>query len=92
MRTSRPVVVIVGVLMIAVLVLSVSGCKSKKRRHSSSSQPAATSTAPQQPFRDCAEAWIAGKAPVRRNDPGYSTRLDQLDGAACAVRPTAVPR
>ncbi|MGK8553165.1 excalibur calcium-binding domain-containing protein [Nocardia gipuzkoensis] len=60
------------------------------------SQPAATSTAPQQPFRDCAEAWIAGRAPVRRTDPAYSIRLDQLDGAAdgtaCAVRPTAVPR
>ncbi|WP_040775475.1 excalibur calcium-binding domain-containing protein [Nocardia pneumoniae] len=89
--------VIVGALMIAVLVLSMSGCgKSKKRRHSTSSQPAATSTAPQQPFRDCAEAWVAGKAPVRRGDPGYSIRLDQLDGTAdgtaCAVRPTAVPR
>ncbi|MEV6324631.1 excalibur calcium-binding domain-containing protein [Nocardia sp. NPDC051787] len=55
--------------MIAVLVLSMRGCKSKKRRHSTSSRPAATSTAPQQRFRDCAEAWAAGKAPVRRSDP-----------------------
>ncbi|WP_330232570.1 excalibur calcium-binding domain-containing protein [Nocardia sp. NBC_00508] len=88
-------VLIVGALMIAVLVLTMSGCASKKRRHSTSSRPAATSTAQQQPFRDCAEAWKAGKAPVRRADSGYSIQLDRLDGTedgtACAARPTIVP-
>ncbi|WP_454199472.1 excalibur calcium-binding domain-containing protein [Nocardia sp. Marseille-Q1738] len=52
--------------------------------HSTSSRPAAASTAPQHPVRDCAEAWAAGKAPVRRSDAGYSI---QQDGTACAGRP-----
>ncbi|MFD0363983.1 excalibur calcium-binding domain-containing protein [Nocardia sp. GCM10030253] len=96
MRKSRPVVLIIGALLVAVLVLSMSGCgKSKKRRNSTSSRPAATSTVtstPQRPFKDCNEAWALGKPPLRRTDKGYSITLDKLDGAedgvACAVRPT----
>ncbi|WP_327635633.1 excalibur calcium-binding domain-containing protein [Kribbella sp. NBC_00482] len=35
-------------------------------------------------FRSCAEARAAGKAPLRRGDPGYSTALDRNgDGVAC---------
>ncbi|TDO59056.1 excalibur calcium-binding domain-containing protein [Kribbella sp. VKM Ac-2571] len=35
-------------------------------------------------FRSCAEARAAGKAPLRRGDPGYSAALDRNgDGVAC---------
>jgi len=36
------------------------------------------------PFRSCREARAAGAAPVRRGDPGYSSRLDRDgDGVGC---------
>ncbi len=36
------------------------------------------------PFASCAEARAAGKAPLYRGDPGYSTKLDRDgDGVAC---------
>ncbi|MCK9794507.1 DUF1524 domain-containing protein [Isoptericola sp. 4D.3] len=36
------------------------------------------------PFATCAEAQAAGAAPVRRGDPGYSSRLDRDgDGVGC---------
>ncbi|WP_280235616.1 excalibur calcium-binding domain-containing protein [Nocardia cyriacigeorgica] len=92
MVRSRPVLVVLGALLAAVLVLSMSGCGSgKKRRSSSSSHGAATTSA--QPFQNCTQAWEAGKAPLRRGDSGYTTQLDQLDGKndglACADRPTS---
>ncbi|WP_325176664.1 excalibur calcium-binding domain-containing protein [Paenibacillus alkalitolerans] len=35
-------------------------------------------------FASCAEAKAAGKAPLRKGDPGYSTKLDRDgDGIAC---------
>ena len=35
-------------------------------------------------FRSCAEAEKAGATPVRKGDPGYSTRIDtDKDGVAC---------
>ncbi|SFJ12048.1 Excalibur calcium-binding domain-containing protein [Paenibacillus sp. UNC496MF] len=35
-------------------------------------------------FRSCAEAKAAGKAPLRRGDPGYSAKMDgDGDGVAC---------
>ncbi|MFE3445341.1 excalibur calcium-binding domain-containing protein [Nocardia sp. NPDC059180] len=90
MVKSRPVLVILGTLLAAVLVLSMSGCGSgKKRRSSSSSHGAATTSA--QPFQNCSQVWDAGKAPLRRGDSGYTAQLDQLDGKndglACADRP-----
>lgn len=95
MRKSRPVVLVVGLLLITVLVLSVSGCgKSKRRTHTNSPRAAATTSA--KPFYSCEEAWAAGKAPLRRSDSGYSASLDRLDGredgTACAVRPTSTNR
>lgn len=95
MRKSRPVVLIVGIALIAALVLTMSGCgKSKKKRHSHSSGPVATTTTARQ-FRDCEEAWAAGRAPVKRGDSGYSPALDKLDGkedgTACAARPSTRP-
>src|SRR5690606_16639824 len=90
MVKSRPVLVILGALLAAVLVLTMSGCGSgKKRRSSSSSHSAATTSA--QPFQNCTQVWDAGKAPLRKGSPGYTTQLDQLDGkndgVACADRP-----
>lgn len=36
------------------------------------------------PFPNCAAARAAGAAPLRRGEPGYSTRLDRDgDGVAC---------
>jgi len=44
-------------------------------------EPAADAQAP---FASCAEASAAGAAPVRRGDPGYSSRLDRDgDGVGC---------
>lgn len=35
-------------------------------------------------FRNCTEARAAGAAPVRRGDPGYSSKLDRDgDGVGC---------
>ncbi|MEL7977573.1 DUF1524 domain-containing protein [Isoptericola sp. F-RaC21] len=52
------------------------------------SDPTADATDPtdggQTPFASCAEARAAGAAPVRRGDPGYSSRLDgDGDGVGC---------
>ncbi|MCP2320075.1 Excalibur calcium-binding domain-containing protein [Nocardia amikacinitolerans] len=92
MRNVRPVVLVVGLLLIAVLAVSVTGCgSSKKKRHSSSGPVAAATTTAAAAFRNCEDAWAAGKAPLRRTDPGYSVQLDRLDGkedgVACLVRP-----
>ncbi|NEW40731.1 excalibur calcium-binding domain-containing protein [Nocardia cyriacigeorgica] len=92
MVKSRPVLMMLGALLAAVLVLSMSGCGSgKKRRSSSSSHGAAATSA--QPFQNCTQVWDAGKAPLRRGASGYTTQLDQLDGKAdglaCADRPAS---
>jgi hypothetical protein len=35
-------------------------------------------------YKNCAEVRAAGKAPLHRGDPGYSTELDRNgDGVAC---------
>ena len=35
-------------------------------------------------FKSCADAWRAGRAPIRAGSPGYRTELDgDLDGIAC---------
>lgn len=35
-------------------------------------------------FKDCDEAWLAGKAPLARDDDGYRAELDpDGDGLAC---------
>ena len=48
----------------------------------SSSAPTTTSTAVV--YKNCAEVRAAGKAPLRRGDPGYSAELDNNgDGTAC---------
>ncbi|MFB7716877.1 excalibur calcium-binding domain-containing protein [Nocardia sp. NPDC056100] len=40
--------------------------------------------APAVTYKSCAEAKAAGAAPLRRGDPGYSSRLDRDgDGIAC---------
>lgn len=40
--------------------------------------------APAAPYRSCEQARDAGATPLRRGDPGYSTRLDtDRDGTAC---------
>jgi hypothetical protein len=48
---------------------------------------AAQTRAPADPavrYRNCAEAWAAGAAPIRRGAPGYAPHLDgDLDGIAC---------
>ncbi|MFI2105692.1 DUF1524 domain-containing protein [Isoptericola sp. NPDC019693] len=45
---------------------------------------AAAGPAGTEPFASCAEARAAGAAPVRRGDPGYSSRLDgDGDGVGC---------
>lgn len=42
-------------------------------------------------FKNCTEAWRAGKAPLHRGDPGYGTHLDRDgDGIACEIRPNDV--
>jgi hypothetical protein len=47
-----------------------------------SSAPTTTSTAVV--YKNCAEVRAAGKAPLRRGDPGYSAELDNNgDGTAC---------
>ncbi|WP_084510417.1 excalibur calcium-binding domain-containing protein [Nocardia lijiangensis] len=97
MRNSRPIVFVVSLLLIAVLAASITGCGSnKKRRHSSSGPVAAATTTSSSAFRTCEDAWAAGRAPLRRQDPGYSTQLDRQDGkedgVACLVRPTTAPR
>ena len=39
-------------------------------------------------YRNCAEAWNAGAAPLHRGQAGYSADLDRDgDGVACEVRP-----
>lgn len=46
-------------------------------------QPAQASS-----FKNCAEAWAAGAAPLRRGEPGYASRLDgDKDGVACEKPP-----
>ncbi|WP_431962557.1 excalibur calcium-binding domain-containing protein [Nocardia sp. bgisy134] len=97
MRNSRRLVFVAGLLLIAVLAISVSGCgSSKKRRHSSSGPVATATTAAADAFRTCEDAWAAGRAPLRRHDPGYSAQLDRLDGkedgVACLVRSTTAPQ
>ncbi|MEU2254063.1 excalibur calcium-binding domain-containing protein [Nocardia xishanensis] len=97
MRNSRRFVLIAGLLLIALVAISATGCgSSKKRRHSSSSPVATATTTGAAAFSTCEEAWEAGRAPLRRDDPGYSPRLDRLDGkedgVACLVRPTPAPR
>ena len=43
---------------------------------------------PSRTYRNCAEVWNAGAAPLRRGQPGYSADLDRDgDGVACEVRP-----
>ncbi|MDM8083729.1 DUF1524 domain-containing protein [Cellulomonas cellasea] len=40
------------------------------------------------PYKNCAEAWSAGAAPVRLGDPGYAPHLDgDGDGVGCERRP-----
>ncbi|MBF6211894.1 excalibur calcium-binding domain-containing protein [Nocardia puris] len=94
MRRSRTLVAVVGLLLITVLVVSACGGSNGKRKRSHSSSgggAAATSTTAAPAYRTCEDAWNAGKAPLRRNQPGYSVQLDRLDGAedgvACLVRP-----
>ncbi|VFB01779.1 excalibur calcium-binding domain-containing protein [Nocardia cyriacigeorgica] len=92
MVKSRPVLVILGALLAAVLVLSMSGCGSSKKRRSSNSSHGAAATSTQV-YQNCKQVWDAGKAPLRRGSAGYTTQLDQLDGKndglACADRPAA---
>ncbi|TLF73627.1 excalibur calcium-binding domain-containing protein [Nocardia cyriacigeorgica] len=92
MVKSRPVLVILGALLAAVLVLSMTGCGSSKKRRSSSSSHGAAATSTQA-YQNCQQVWDAGKAPLRRGSAGYTTQLDQLDGKndglACADRPAA---
>ncbi|MGV9612337.1 excalibur calcium-binding domain-containing protein [Nocardia xishanensis] len=97
MRNSRRFVFVVGLLLIALVAISVTGCgSSKKRRHSSSSPVATATTTSAAAFPSCEDAWAAGRAPLRRHDPGYSASLDRVDGkedgVACLVRPTTAPR
>lgn len=41
-------------------------------------------TTPKVTYKTCAEVKAAGKAPIRKGDPGYSTKLDRDgDGVAC---------
>lgn len=43
-----------------------------------------TGPKPRVQFNSCAEVKAAGKAPIRKDDPGYSTKLDRDgDGVAC---------
>jgi len=45
-------------------------------------QPAGTTTVD---YASCGEVRAAGKAPLHRGDPGYSTKLDRDgDGVACS--------
>ncbi|GAA1564424.1 hypothetical protein GCM10009742_01980 [Kribbella karoonensis] len=46
--------------------------------------PAPPATPAQVVYKNCAEVRAAGKAPLRRGDPGYTEQLDHNgDGVAC---------
>jgi endonuclease YncB( thermonuclease family) len=61
-------------------------------RRNPANPPAAGSPRPSSPpsnvyFRNCAEAWAAGMAPIRKGQPGYRIELDRdRDGVACETR------
>ncbi|MFF0342551.1 excalibur calcium-binding domain-containing protein [Kribbella sp. NPDC004875] len=49
--------------------------------------PTTTPTSATVVYRNCDEVRAAGKAPLRRGDPGYSRALDHNgDGVACGDR------
>ncbi len=71
-----------------------------KQRAPESNLPTVAAVAPQKPssgggtYASCAAVRAAGKAPIRRGQPGYSLRLDRDgDGVACdtTTQPTSRP-
>jgi hypothetical protein len=67
-------------------VLLLAGCgASQDKSASQTSSPGVT-------YKSCAEAQAAGKAPLHKGDPGYSTALDRDgDGTACETEASPTP-
>lgn len=64
--------------------LTTSKPKPKPTPSPSPTKPKPTKTAEDVYYANCSEVRAAGKAPIHRGDPGYSSKLDRdNDGVAC---------